>query len=190
MRWRSGPDGYGVLTRLVHWLTVGLVAAQFAVGWSLDLDDCDPAGEDRNGGDTSDAEEERLDRLEDLCEQQAEGLDLIGGGFDLAELHLGLGVTILLIGLLRPVWRRYDGFPPWSEHLSAGERRLVHWTERALMTLLVLVPLSGVVLVWTGDDGWLPLHVTAHAGFFLALGLHLFTNLRPRILRRMVAGRL
>lgn len=190
MRWRSGPDGYGVLTRLVHWSTVALVAAQLAVGWSMDLDDCDPPGKDRSGGDTSESEEARLDRLEDLCEQQADRLDLVGAGIGLPELHLALGLAILAVGLLRPVWRRYDGFPPWSGHLSGGERRLVHWTERSLMGLLVLVPLSGVALVGTGDDDWLPLHLTAHAGFFLALLLHLFTNLRPRILTRMVTGRL
>ena len=187
----SQARGYRTSQKVLHWLTVATVAAQFAVGYNLDLDEeCDPPGEDRSGGDTSDAFEERLDRLEERCEARADDYDLLGGGFDLPELHLSLGLAILAIGLLRPVWRRYDGFPPWSEHLSAGERRLVHWTERSLMALLVLVPVSGVALIWTGDDDWLPLHLTAHAGFFLALLFHLFTNLRPRILRRMVTGRL
>lgn len=186
MRWRSGPDGYGATTKLLHWLTVVLVAGQFAVGWAMDLDDCDPAGEERSGGDTGDAADERLDRLEEACESRADQVDLLGGGLGLPELHLLLGLTILVMGVVRPLWRRHDGFPAWSEALSAGERRLVGWTEKSLLALLVVVPVSGAVLVVTGDDDWLPLHVAAHLGFFAALACHLFTNLRPRVLRRML----
>ena len=179
--------GYRGSQKLVHWLTVAAVAAQFAVGYNLDLDgDCDPPGEDRSGGDTSDAFEDRLDRLEDACEARADDYDLLGGGFDLAEVHLLLGLTVLALGVVRPLWRRVAGLPPWSEHLSDGQRRLVHWTERALLALLVLVPFSGIVLVATGDDAWLPLHVAAHVAFFVALAAHLSTNLRPVILRRML----
>ncbi len=188
MRWRSGPAGFGLLTKLLHWLTVVLLAGQFVVGYNLDLDepDCDPAGERRSGGDTSDRFEERLDRLEDQCEARAGDYQLVDGPRDLPELHLGLGLLILLVALVRPLWRRYDGYPPWSERLTEAERRLVHWTERSLMVLLFVVPLSGIALLATGDDDWLPLHVGAHVAFFAALAAHLVTNLRPSILRRMV----
>lgn len=179
--------GYRPSQKVLHWLTVAAVGAQFAVGYNLDLDEeCDPPGEDRSGGDTSDAFEERLDRLEERCEARADDYDLLGGGFDLAELHLLLGLTVLALGVVRPLWRRVAGLPPWSEHLSAADRRLVHWTERALLLLLVVVPVSGLLLVATGDDAWLPLHVAAHVAFFVALAAHLFTNLRPAILRRML----
>jgi cytochrome b561 len=101
-------------------------------------------------------------------------------------VHLVLGVAVLALGVVRPLWRRVAGLPPWSEHLSAGQRRLATWTERALMSLLVLVPLTGLVLVGTGDDAWLPLHVGAHLAFFVVLAAHLSTNLRPAVLRRML----
>ena len=184
----AGPArGYRGSQKLLHWCTVLAVGAQLAVGYNLDLDDdCDPPGEDRSGGDTSDAFEERLDRLEDRCEARADDYDLIGGGFDLAELHLALGLTVLVLGLVRPLWRRVAGLPPWSEHLTAAQRRRSTWTERALMLLLVVVPLSGLVLVGTGDDAWLPLHIGAHVAFFAALAAHLSTNLRPAVLRRML----
>ena len=183
----SQARGYRTSQKVLHWLTVATVAAQFAVGYNLDLDEeCDPPGEDRSGGDTSDAFEERLDRLEERCEARADDYDLLGGGFDLPELHLLLGLTVLALGVVRPLWRKVAGLPPWSEHLSAADRRLVHWTERALLLLLVVVPVSGLLLVSTGDDTWLPLHITAHVGFFVALVAHLFTNLRPAILRRML----
>jgi len=181
--------GYRPASKVLHWVTVAAVAAQLAVGYNLDLEeDCDPPGEDLSGGDTSDAFEERLDRLEDQCEARADGYDLVGGGFDLAELHLALGLTVLALGLVRPLWRRIAGLPPWSEHLSEHARRLVGLTERALMLLLVVVPVSGLVLIGTGDDDWLPLHIGAHVAFFVALAAHLFTNLRPVILRRMLPG--
>lgn len=184
---RNGPHGYGPVTKVLHWATVAAVAAQFVVGYRLDLDDaCDPPGEELSGGDTSDAFEDRLDRLEEECEARADAYDLLGGGFDLAELHLLLGATVLALGIVRMLWRRTSGLPPWSEHLSQRERRLVHVTERVLLALLVVVPLTGLVLVATGDDAWLPLHIGAHVAFFVALAAHLFTNLRPRILRRML----
>ncbi|MDT0187240.1 cytochrome b/b6 domain-containing protein [Microbacterium sp. ARD31] len=183
----SAVRGYRGSQKLLHWLTVLAVAAQLVVGYNLDLDDgCDPPGEELSGGDTSDAFEDRLDRLEDACEARADSYDLVGGGFDLAELHLVLGLTVLALGVVRPLWRRVAGLPPWSEHLSAAQRRLATWTERALMSLLVLVPLSGLVLVGTGDDAWLPLHIGAHIAFFAALAAHLSTNLRPAVLRRML----
>lgn len=180
--------GYRASQKAMHWLTVAAMAAQLAVGYNLDLDetDCDLPGEELSGGDTTDAFEDRLDRLEDACEARAGDYDMVGGGFDLAELHLGLGLTVLVLGVLRPVLRRVAGLPPWSEHLSAGQRRLAGLTEKALMLLLVLVPLSGLVLVGTGDDSWLPLHVGAHVAFFAALAAHLVTNARPAVLRRML----
>lgn len=107
---RSGEHGYGWITKVLHWLTVLLVAGQFVVGYSMDLDrGCRPAGDESSGGDTSDAFEERLDRLEDACEAGADRLDLTTGALDLPELHLLLGVSILVIAVVRPLWRRYDG---------------------------------------------------------------------------------
>lgn len=191
---RSAPSdappvrGYRGSQKVLHWVTVTAVAAQFAVGYNLDLDDeeCDPPGEDRSGGDTTEQLEDRLDRLEDACEARAGDYDVWGGGFDLAELHLVLGLTVLALGVLRPAIRKVAGLPPWSEHLSAGQRRLAGWTEKALMALLVVVPLSGLLLLGTGDDSWLPLHIGAHVAFFVALAAHLVNNLRPAILRRML----
>ena len=184
---RNGPDGYGWVTKVLHWMTLVAVVGQLTVGYSLDLDGgCDPAGEDRSGGDTSERVEERLDRVEERCEAAADRLDLVSGPLDLPELHLLLGLTILTLALVRVGWRRVSGLPPWSEHLSEGQRRLAHWTERALLTLLFVVPLSGLALLAVGDDAVLPLHVGAHVAFFIALAAHLSTNLRPAVLRRML----
>ena len=183
----SQVRGYRASQKVLHWSTVLAMGAQLAVGYALDLDDgCDQPGDDLSGGDTSDAYEERLDRLEEACEARGNDYDLLGGGFDLAEVHLGLGMLVLALGVLRPLWRAHAGLPPWSEHLSEAQRRLSTWTERLLMLMLVVVPVSGFLLLGTGDDAWLPLHVGAHVVFFAALAAHLVTNLRPAVLRRMV----
>lgn len=36
---RNGGRGFGVVTKVLHWPTVLVVVAQFAVGWSTEADD-------------------------------------------------------------------------------------------------------------------------------------------------------
>ena len=172
---RNGPAGYGWVTKTLHWLTVLAVATQFTVGYLMGGDD---SGNGRGRGRSGES-----------------GRGRGGGGDDsgylddpelLLQLHVALGVSILVLALVRVAWRRVSGLPPWSDHLTEGQRRLVHWTERVLLTLLFVVPLSGLALVAAGDDDVLALHIGAHIAFFVALAAHLSTNLRPAILRRMV----
>ncbi|MFD4323950.1 cytochrome b [Nocardioides sp. NPDC058538] len=191
--------GYGVVTKTLHWLSVAAFALQFVVGYAMSTDaDCDPLGEDRSGGDTSDAEEERLDRLEDACEaREADPLDaawseLWGGGIgvdgiSLAELHILLGLSILVLGGFRVAWRMIASLPPWSPRLTAADRRVAHVTERALLTLMFVVPITGLALVAFSDD-LVALHVAAHIAFFVALGAHLLLVLRRGLLPRMLPG--
>ena len=35
---RNGEHGYGWVTKVLHWLTLGLVVAQFVVGYLMDDD--------------------------------------------------------------------------------------------------------------------------------------------------------
>jgi cytochrome b561 len=212
MRWRNGEHGYGIVTKVLHWATVTLLVTQFTVGYLMDDDggggradgvsavDCDPPGEDRSGGDTSDAEEERIERLEDACEARVgdEGslgtawADLWGGsigadGISLPELHILLGLAILLLGGLRVAWRMIAPLPPWDPRLTATDRRLAHVTERVLLSLMFVVPLTGLALVAVSDDV-VALHIAAHIAFFVALGAHLLLVLRRGLLPRMLPG--
>ncbi|MFJ9389254.1 cytochrome b/b6 domain-containing protein [Nocardioides sp. NPDC101246] len=193
--------GYGVLAKTLHWLAVAAFVLQFAVGYVMSTEvDCDPPGEDRSGGDTSDAEEERLDRLEEACEAAAgeEGAlatawaDLWDGrigldGIALPELHLLLGLAILLLGGLRLGWRLIATLPPWDPRLTATDRRVAHVTERVLLAMMFVVPLTGLALVAVSDD-LVALHVAAHVAFFVALGAHLLLVLRRGLLPRMLPG--
>jgi cytochrome b561 len=205
MRLRNGEHGYGVVTKALHWSTVLAIGAQFVVGYTMDddgKDECDPVGEDRSGGVTSEAEEERLDRLEDQCEAEQDRLDaasddpfgawsdlwsgdLFGGGLSLPEVHVLLGVLILALGVLRVAWRRTTPLPPWDARLRPVHQRVVHATEAALLTLQFVIPVSGLLLV-LADGDLLTLHIAAHIAFFVALAAHLGMVVGKGLVPRML----
>lgn len=212
MRWRNGGHGYGIVTKVLHWSTVGLLLAQLAVGYVMDDEadptdlDCDPAGEQLGGGRTSDAEEERLDRAEEECEQAAEvreedaddavgaawsdlwAGDLTGGELTLPGWHVLLGLAIVAVGVLRVVWRRTTPLPPWDDRLTETDRVVLHGAERVLLALLFVVPATGIALVVASSD-LVPLHVAAHLCFYAALVVHVGVVVRRRVVSRMLWGR-
>ncbi len=110
------PESYGAVAKLLHWLLFSLVAAQFAIAWTMpDI-----------GRDT-----------------RAEGL---------IAWHLALGTLILLLVVIRLLWRLLHPAPPalvtqppWQRSLA----RLVH-------ILLYAVLLSLPVLGWgnASSRGW------------------------------------
>jgi cytochrome b561 len=189
---RNGPHGYGLVTKLLHWATVVALATQFVVGYAMRTDD----------GGFEKAECDRpSDRVEERCEQQQESLEtraedplgtaysdlgsgqILGGGINLPELHVLLGLLVLTLAVARVVWRRTAGLPPWAEGLSPGERTLAHWTEKSLLVLLFLIPLSGLSLVLVSYD-LLPLHIAAHIGFFATVATHLGLVLKHQLMDR------
>jgi len=212
---RNGTHGYGAVTKLLHWATVAALLTQFVVGYVMVAEgdfekaDCDPPADSREGGDLTDATEARVDRIEERCEQRQDRLearaddplgtaysdlasgDIFGGGLSLPEIHVLLGMVILVLAAGRVAWRRTAGLPPWAESLSPGERTWAHWTEKLLLALLFVIPLSGLLLVAVSYD-LLPLHVAAHIAFFLTIAAHLGlvvkrTFVQPdRLLQRMV----
>ncbi|HEX5086310.1 MAG TPA: cytochrome b/b6 domain-containing protein [Nocardioides sp.] len=174
---RNGQHGYGAATKLLHWLTVGAITGQFLVGYSVrgELDDHGGravALDHGHGGSGSD-------------DDGGEGFEqLFSGGFGLPELHVVLGLSILALGVLRVLWRYVGSLPPWAPSLSNTERTLEGLLEKALLALLFLIPISGLLLVGTGEDDYLPLHVAAHVAFFVALGLHLALVLKHTVIHR------
>ena len=54
--------------------------------------------------------------------------------------------------------------------------------EKVLLGSLVAVPVTGLLLVATGDD-WLPLHVAAQIVFLAAIAGHVGLVLRHTVLR-------
>lgn len=199
-------QGYGRVTKVLHWATLLVLVAQFVVGYQLDLDD-DPAEaarearaerlEDRADQADSEARQESLeDRADDLEGADGAGEQVtlgrvLGGEEPLLTLHVALGLTVLLLAATRLVRRRLVALPPWAETLTENERRVAHRTEQVLYLTLVAMPLSGIGVLLASDD-LLPLHVVSHAVFFVALGVHLLLVLkhqlvdRDRLLSRML----
>ena len=179
---RNRPEGYGTVSRTLHWATVAALLAQFAIGYLMDWDDGD-SGRGRGRGRGGGSGRGRGRGGDDS------GWSLPDLGDDpLLTVHVLLGLTIIGLGLARWVWRRVDSLPAWAEQLTEADKRLAHWTERALLTLLIVVPATGLALVLSGDDDLLPLHVGAHVAFYVALAAHLFLVLRRRLLPRMLTS--
>lgn len=193
--------GYPRTTKLLHWATVLVLLAQFSVGYLLDLDEgadrAEQRLERRADAAPSEAEEERLEQRADLLHDRRGDhpgalLDrALAGDEPLLTLHVGLGLTLLSLAVVRLVRRRVVPLPPWAEGLSEGERRLAHRTEQVLYVALAVMPLSGLgVLLVDGDV--LPVHVASHVVFFAAVTAHVGLVLkhqlpgRDGLLRRML----
>ncbi|MFN2344802.1 MAG: cytochrome b [Dermatophilaceae bacterium] len=208
MRLRNGEHGYGAVTKTLHWLTVLTIGGQFGVGYTMETDSdfreavCDQARQDR-GGDISEAEEERLERVEERCEAEQDRLDddaddalgtawsdlgsgeLFSEGLSLPEVHVLLGLIIIALGVLRLVWRSTTPLPPWDPRLTPANQRVVHATEVSLLTLQFLVPATGILLV-VGSDALVVVHIAAHIAFFLALAAHLAMVIGKNLVPRMM----
>jgi len=184
---RNGPHGYGRVTKLLHWLTVVAVVAQFAVGWTMSADN--DAAEERF--------EQRLDRLEEQAEAQGEAAEerweaeeerleeawREAEDGDVSTLHIALGLSILGLALARLLWRRTTPLPPWAEHLGPGERRLESWLEKILLTMLLVVPATGLLLLAAGTD-LLPAHVAAQFVLLAMIAVHVGLVLKHTVVRR------
>jgi cytochrome b561 len=208
MQLRNGAHGYGVVTRFLHWLTVFAILGQFVVGYTMDFDEASDRAKDRFK-DEADRLEEDAEGRGEAAEEQVEAeiearedtldagkdhqasevfSDVLTGnafsdGLSLPELHVSLGLFVLVLAAVRLVWRRTTPLPPWAEHLSAGERRLEGRLEKLLLALLFVVPATGLLLVAAGDD-WLPVHVAAQIVFLVAIAAHVGLVLRHTVVRR------
>jgi cytochrome b561 len=201
---QNTETGYGLVTKLLHWATVVALTAQFVVGYLLDDDSGHGRGRGRGGdggnGRGGDGDSSGPGSGHELVLDRGRGRG--GGGDDdwsigfgpgddrLATIHVGLGLTILSLAVIRVCWRRATSLPAWAEGLSATERVLATWTERVLYLCLFATPLTGLSLILVSDDV-LPLHVASHITFFVALALHTGLVLkhtvvdRDRLLSRM-----
>jgi cytochrome b561 len=107
-----------------------------------------------------------------------------GPGDDrLATVHVGFGLTILVLAIVRLCWRRATDLPAWAERLGPRERLLATWTERVLYLCLFMIPLTGLSLLLVGDD-LLIVHIATHIVFFVALALHVGLVLTHTVVRR------
>jgi cytochrome b561 len=177
---------HGVVARVLHWLTVLALLAQYLVGYAM-------AGAE---GLLRPWIEAAYDGDEDL----------------LLPVHVTIGCTLLGLVTVRVIWRRIITLPPWPDTLSARERQFATVTERALYALLFITPATGIALVLISGEDWetgdrtewiapwslvdgdllVGVHVTAQILLLCAIALHIGFVLkhqfidRDRLLRRML----
>ena len=158
------------MTKVLHWLTVAALITQLVIGYSMDA-----GGSGRGRGRGRSGESGR---------GRGRGGELeVFGDNRLLTAHVVVGVTILVLATVRLWWRRHSTLPPWAPGLSAAERTLAHWTERALYTLLFVMPLSGLWLVLISDDA-VAVHVASHITFFIVITAHVGLVLKHQLLNR------
>lgn len=105
---KSGaPASYNLIAQLLHWLTVGLLVAQFAVAWTMPE-----------------------------VHRDTKPIDLIAW-------HLSIGLTILLVVLIRAGWRAVSAVPPPPDDLPNVLRLLSRTTHFLLYAILVVLPVLG-----------------------------------------------
>ncbi|HVR33093.1 MAG TPA: cytochrome b/b6 domain-containing protein [Acidimicrobiia bacterium] len=170
-------EGYGVVAKILHWGMFLALAAQFLVGYSLE-------------------------RADDLLEWAVDRW--LGGDDDrVLVIHAALGVVILALAVVRVVWRKVAGLPPWAETLSAGERRFAHRVEQVLYWMMFLIPITGLALVLISGEDWdlnggewqaplelidddvlLGAHISTHVVFFAAFLAHVGLVLKHQIVDR------
>lgn len=75
-------------------------------------------------------------------------------GFTIAQLHKSIGLTILMLSLLRLGVRLVAGAPPLPDHMTALERFLAKLTHWGFYAVMILVPLSGWVMVSASPLGF------------------------------------
>ena len=163
---------YGRVAKALHWLVVVALAAQFAVGYLLDVGG---QGRGRGRGRGSGPGRGRGRGGEDLL--AAIGEDAV------LTVHVVLGATILVLAVVRLLWRRRVGLPPWAPTLSAVERRVEHRVEQVLYVVLFAIPLTGFAVVATDGDA-IGLHIGTHVVFFVAFAVHVGLVLKHQLLHR------
>ena len=162
---------YRPLTKVLHWLTVAALATQFAIGYAMDA-----GGHGRGRGRGRGGESGR---------GRGRGGEYDFGDDRLLTIHVVLGVTILVLAIVRLGWRRHTTLPAWAPQLTAWQRTLAHWTERTLYALLFVIPGTGLWLVFVSDDA-VELHVAAHVALFVTVAVHVTLVLSRRLLPRML----
>jgi cytochrome b561 len=100
--------------------------------------------------------------------------------FFLTQTHKSIGLTILMLSIVRVIWRLMNPVPPLPATMSPAMRFAAHATHFLLYFLIIFIPLSGWLLVSSSPLG-LP---TMYFGWFAWPELPYFPDL-PRAAKKM-----
>ncbi|MGI9418404.1 MAG: cytochrome b/b6 domain-containing protein [Geminicoccaceae bacterium] len=65
--------------------------------------------------------------------------------FRLYQIHKSIGITVLLLAILRLAWRFVHSPPPWPSHMAPWERMAAAGAHWALYGLILLQPVLGIL---------------------------------------------
>lgn len=138
----SAPRGYSTLQITLHWVIAALVVLQLLVN-----------------GEVREAFDDRLDG-----EGEAIGL--------WALVHIGAGLTVLVLALLRLLVRMKRGAPELDPAVPLVLRWLAHLTHALLYGFIIAMPLTGAI-AWFGLAEWsAELHEIGRLILIPAVGAH------------------
>ena len=67
--------------------------------------------------------------------------------FEVYQLHKSVGITVLVLSLLRLAWRLFNPAPPLPTNLQPWEKGLARFTHIGFYVLMIALPLSGWMMV-------------------------------------------
>lgn len=76
-----------------------------------------------------------------------DSLDSIMAKFEVLQLHKSIGVTVLVLSVLRLLWRLVNPPPPYPETMKPWEKAVASATHWSFYGLMIGLPLVGWVIV-------------------------------------------
>ena len=73
--------------------------------------------------------------------------------YAVVQLHKSIGITVLLLTLIRIGWRLSHRAPPLPPHLKTWERVLAHIVHTGFYVVMLGMPLTGWLMVSTSRTG-------------------------------------
>lgn len=67
--------------------------------------------------------------------------------FQRYQLHKSLGMTVMVLAVLRIIWRFVHPAPPLPSHMRVWEKGVAHITHFVLYVMMLLIPFTGWALV-------------------------------------------
>ena len=69
------------------------------------------------------------------------------------QAHKSIGITVLLLSVLRILWRAVSTLPPFPETMRSWEKETSKIVERGFYFIMLALPLTGWAIVSTSDLG-------------------------------------
>lgn len=87
-----------------------------------------------------------------LAQADEDSRPLYGFGFDALTLHQSIGLTVLLLAVIRLVWRFVNPKPAWPSDMKPYEINIARAAHFGFYVLLFAIPITGWALSSVEDE--------------------------------------